>query len=69
VSVTETSQVVQRPLRHGKRVRPLGHLLSDLGRPCGPLMDGKPALDNAHLIKLLLLLLIQHQLNLDFDIF
>jgi len=54
VSVTMTSQVAQRPPRHGIRVRPSGHLLSDLRRPHGSLMDGKPALDKARHIKWLL---------------
>jgi len=33
VSVTVTYQVAQRPSRHGMRVRPIGRLLSYLGRP------------------------------------
>jgi len=47
VSATVTSQVAQRPSRHGMRVSPSGRLLSDLSKPCGSLMDGKLAFDNA----------------------
>jgi len=51
VSVTVTSHVAQRPSCYVMIVSPLGRLLSDLSRPCGSLMDGKPAFDNARHIE------------------
>jgi len=54
MSITVTSQVAQRPSRHGMRVRLSGRLLSDIRRSSGSLMNGKPALDKARHIKSLL---------------
>ena len=51
VSVTVTSQVAQRPSFHGVSVRPSGRLPSALRRPCGSLIDGKPALESERHIK------------------
>jgi len=51
---TVTSQVAQRPSHRGIRVRPSGLLLSDLSRPWGSLMGGKPAWDNARHFKSLI---------------
>ena len=37
--------MAQRPSRHGMRVRPSGRFPSDLRRPCGSFMEGKPVFD------------------------
>ena len=47
VSVTVTSQVMQRPPCHGISVSPSGRLPSDLSSPAGSFTDGMPARFNA----------------------
>jgi len=52
ITTVTSHQIAQQSSRHSMRVRPSGRFLSNLGRPCGYLMNEKSTFDKTNHIKL-----------------